>query len=328
MQETARIFVGCDPNDCDLEQMMMLEYSLRHHASMPVEIHWMQLSRDPASPWYADPEKGLGWRTDTWVTPFSGFRWAIPEICGFEGRAIYMDADMLVLGDIAALWRQPLAPGKTMMAKKGRKNRTRFCVTVWDCAAAKAHLPALDALKASPQAHAERIQYFRDHAALIQSLPHGYNNVDGEDRPAEDIRILHYSDIGTQFSHPHTFRRLAAEGVQHWFDGEVLDHPRRDLQALFDRYYAQALAAGYTLDAYRVAAPFGAMRKASQTHYTGNRRTRRVSLWSKLKLRARMMSHAMMRSTKGSAATASAAAPSAPSGAGNGASPAQPQSPK
>lgn len=310
MQDTVRIFVGCDPNNCDLEQMMVLEYSLRHHASMPLDIHWMQLSRNPASPWYADPDKGLGWRTDTWVTPFSGFRWAIPEICHFEGRAIYMDADMLVLGDIAALWRQPLQPGKTMIAKKGRKNRTRFCVTVWDCAAAKAHLPPLAALKASPQAHAERIQYFRDHASLIQPLPQAYNNVDGEDRPAEDIRILHYSDIGTQFSHPHTFRRLAAEGARHWFDGEVLDHPRRDLQALFDRYYDEALAAGYTLDRYRTSTPFGTIQKASQTHYTGNRRTRRVSFWSKLKLRTRTLSRTWFR---GAAPTnASSAQPRSP----------------
>ena len=27
MTETIRVFVGCDPNDCDLEQMMVLDYS-------------------------------------------------------------------------------------------------------------------------------------------------------------------------------------------------------------------------------------------------------------------------------------------------------------
>ena len=52
MHNAIRIFVGCDPNDCDLEQMMVLEYSARKHASRPVEITWMRLSRDPASPWY------------------------------------------------------------------------------------------------------------------------------------------------------------------------------------------------------------------------------------------------------------------------------------
>lgn len=286
MTDTARIFVGCDPNDCDLEQMMVLEYSIRKHASIPVDIHWMQLSRDPASPWYADPEQGLGWRTDRWVTPFSGFRWAIPALCHFEGRAIYMDADIIVMRDIAELWRQPLGAGKVLSAK-GRKTRWRFCVTVWDCAAAKAHLPSLDEFKASPEAHAQQIAYFSERPELIEPLHPDNNNVDGENRPAGDIRILHYSDIGTQFSHRHAFARLAAEGARHWFDGEVLPHPRADLQALFDRYYQAARDAGYTLDRYRVAACFGPIKKASQVNYSGNKRTRRVSLWSRLKLRWR-----------------------------------------
>ncbi|KAB0627773.1 glycosyl transferase, partial [Burkholderia stagnalis] len=33
-----KIFVGCDPNNCDLEQMMVLDYSVRKHTKHPVEI--------------------------------------------------------------------------------------------------------------------------------------------------------------------------------------------------------------------------------------------------------------------------------------------------
>ena len=44
MTQTIQVFVGCDPNNCDLEQMMVLEYSLRKHTSHPVNITWMQLS--------------------------------------------------------------------------------------------------------------------------------------------------------------------------------------------------------------------------------------------------------------------------------------------
>ena len=87
MTQTIQVFVGCDPNNCDLEQMMVLEYSLRKHTSHPVNITWMQLSHDTNSPWYTNQETGEGWRTEKWATPFSGFRWAIPESCNFEGRA-------------------------------------------------------------------------------------------------------------------------------------------------------------------------------------------------------------------------------------------------
>ena len=89
-----RVFVGCDPNDCDLEQMMVLEHSLRLHSSLPIELTWMRLSRDRRSPFLSDASAGAGWRTERWATPFSGFRWAVPALCGYAGRAIYMDTDI------------------------------------------------------------------------------------------------------------------------------------------------------------------------------------------------------------------------------------------
>src|SRR3546814_14032568 len=69
--DAIRVFVGCDPNDCDLEQMMVLEHSLRQHASLPVDINWMQLSSDPQSFWYSDSGIPAGWHTERWATPFS-----------------------------------------------------------------------------------------------------------------------------------------------------------------------------------------------------------------------------------------------------------------
>lgn len=283
MSDAVSVFVGCDPNDCDLEQMMVLEYSLRKHASLPVSIHWMRLSRDPASPWFSDPQGGLGWNTEQWVTPFSGFRWAIPALCSFTGRALYMDADMLVLRDIAELWRMPLQAGRVMSAK-GSGKKWRFCVTLWDCAAARPFLPDADALRRSAGAHRQLIREFSGAPHRIQPLHPDDNNIDGEGRRADQIRILHYSDIGTQFSHRFSMPRLQSEGSRHWFDGAVLPHPRRDLQSLWEQYYHEALAAGYRLDAYR-GPHFGAIAKASQANYQGNRLTRRSSLWTRLSRR-------------------------------------------
>ncbi len=273
MSETMKIFVGCDPNDCDLEQMMVLEYSLRKHASQPLEIHWMQLSHDPQSFWYSNPEQQQGWRSDDWTTPFSGFRWAIPAFCQFEGRAIYMDADVVILSDIAELWNTPFEPGKIVMAKGGEES-WRFCVSMWDCAAAREHLPPLEQIRGDRKAHHKLRDYFRDHTQLIQAFDTQFNNIDGEGHPIEAIKILHYSDIGTQLSHKHSFKRLASQGEKHWFDGAVFDHPRKDLIELFDRYLADALQAGYSLDSYKVKQRFGTITKASQKNYKGNDITR------------------------------------------------------
>jgi hypothetical protein len=270
MHETVRIFVGCDPNDSDLEQMMVLEYSVRKHASLPVDIQWMRMSRDPASPWYSEPARGGGWRSETWSTPFSAFRWGVPAYCSYRGRAIYMDADMLVLCDIAELWRTQLKQGAIVAGRPYNKS-WRSCVSLWDCAQAQLHMPSLEALRSDPDSHRAMKIFFARHPELIHPLDTAWNSIDGDGRPEHEIRILHYSDMGTQFSHRYSFERLRREGRTHWFDGEVLNHPRTDLAALFDRYYQEALQAGYTPERYRAATPYGGLVKQSQKGYTGNR---------------------------------------------------------
>ena len=272
-QERIQVFAGCDPNDCDLEQMMVLEYSLRQHASWPVDMHWMQLSSDPESFWYSDPAAGAGWHTQRWATPFSGFRWAVPAYCGYQGRAIYMDTDTIVLTDIAQLWQAPLDQDKVVIARSDTAP-PRFCVSLWDCAKAQAQLPPLDLLRRRPGGHARCSKHFRKHPELIQAIDPAFNCIDGEHQPIERIAVLHYSDMGTQFSHRYALPRLAAEDKSHWFDGQVQPHPRADLTALFEDYYAQALASGRKLDDYRNPAPFGAVVKKTERRHAGNPVTR------------------------------------------------------
>ncbi len=271
-KETIKIFVGCDPNNCDLEQMMVLDYSIHKHTEHPVEIVWMQLSHDPESAWYTNQESGEGWHTERWATPFSGFRWAIPECCNFEGRAIYMDADVVVLCDIAELWSHPLDEDAIVIAKGG-KSAARLCTCVWDCEKAKQYLPPLKEIQNDPESHKKLMNLIKDQPQLIQPYLDSYNNIDGEDLPIDQIKILHYSDMGTQFSHKYSLPRLKAQKQKHWFDGKILPHPRPDLTALFDQYYQEALEAGYHPDNY-IVQPFGAFSKITQAKYLGNKVTR------------------------------------------------------
>ena len=154
-EDSIKVFVGCDPNNCDLEQMMVLDYSIHKHTSVPVEIVWMQLSRDPNSYWYSNPETGEGWNTTKWSTPFSGFRWAIPEYCQYSGRAIYMDADVIILDDLAKLWHHPIE-GQSVVAAKTNADMTRLCTCVWDCKAAKNIVLPIKKLRKDPKSHKER----------------------------------------------------------------------------------------------------------------------------------------------------------------------------
>lgn len=270
--EVIKVFVGCDPNNCDLEQMMVLDYSLHKHTSAPVEIVWMQLSRDPESYWYSNPETDEGWNTTRWTTPFSGFRWAIPEYCDYSGKAIYMDADVVILSDLAELWNHPIE-GKSVVAAKTKTDTARLCTCIWNCDDAKEAILPIEQLRKDPDSHYNMMQLFQNKPNLIQPYQDSYNCIDGEDLAIEDIKILHYSGMGTQFSHKYSIARLREEGAKHWFDGKIRKHPRQELIELFDTYYNEALAAGYQLDSYRVNA-FGDFPKKTNRRYKGNNITR------------------------------------------------------
>lgn len=270
--KTIKIFIGCDPNNCDLEQMMVLDFSLKKHTQASVELIWMQLSHDSSSFWYSDPSQKQGWITEKWATPFSGFRWAIPEYCNFQGRAIYMDTDVIVLDDIEKLWNHAI-DGSAIVAAKGGESTARLCTCVWDCEKAKSHIPPLDELKSNPDSHKNLMKMIKKEAFLVHPYQDHFNCIDGENLTIEEIKILHYSDMGTQFSHKYSLPRLERNNVKHWFDGEIFDHPRQDLAAIFDQYYQEALDAGFKLEDYAIQ-PYGEFSKASQKNYSGNKITR------------------------------------------------------
>lgn len=254
MGETIRIFTGADANNCDLESQAVLEWSLRKHASQPIEITWMQLTHDPASLWYSDPARGKGWNTRGWTTPFSGFRWAVPHACNYEGKAIYTDSDMIAFADIAELWNQPFKDGAPVISKG--KNSPRFCVALFDCAAMKRYTPSFDALRTNP------IAYYQMRQRVMpgtQPFAGNWNCLDGEhykslDDP--DIKILHYTSIPHQLQLKHSLPRLKAEGSKHWYPGRTQPHWKQGLQDLFDKLLEEAIANGYPPEKYR-REPFG-----------------------------------------------------------------------
>lgn len=250
-----RIFIGCSANNEDLEFQAVLDYTLRKHASEPVEITWMKLSKDSASFWYSDA--GKGWNTKSWATPFSPFRWAIPAFCKFEGRAIYLDIDMVCLADIAGLWNQQFKPGAVVLAKgKGKA----FCCSLFDCAAIKPHMPDIDKLRRDPMVYRELRKTFDRDPKLVQPFAGNWNCLDGESYASladPDIKILHYTAIPSQPHLPYAIPRLAAQGKKHWHSGGVRKHQRADAQALFDGLLKEAISNGFAPENYATAEIFG-----------------------------------------------------------------------
>jgi len=250
-----KLFVGCAPNGEDAESQMVLEYTAKKHCSMPLDITWMKISNDPSSYWH-------GWDSALWATPFSGFRWGIPEYCNFEGQAIYMDSDMIILADLAELWNLPFEKNKVIMGKGG----WRFCVAKWNCELAKEHTMPISRLKIIPESHTRMFNYFSAREYFVQTFNKQWNNFDGEDDNLSDIKILHYTSMNHQPHFKYAFPRLQKENKNHWFDGEVETHWRKDVIDLFDKEYEEAQKAGYTISNY-ISNDQVAYTKQSQKNY-------------------------------------------------------------
>jgi hypothetical protein len=250
-----RIFVGTPANNEDLELQAVLEWSLRKHASEPIELEWMKLSKSPASFWYSSAIKRQGWLTQSWATPFSGFRWAIPEFCNFQGKAIYLDIDMIVMDDIAKLWHTEPRDGAFCVAK----NPDTFCCTLWFCDRAKAHLPPAQRIKTEYALYAHLRRKFNP--TQIQPFENGnWNCLDGESYPTiwhQDVKIVHCTSIPHQPQLKYAIPRLEKKGQLHWSKRRPEKHWRQDIIKLFDDMLEEAKANGYPPERYETAEIFG-----------------------------------------------------------------------
>ncbi len=252
---TIKIFVGCPANNEDLESQAVLDWTLHKHASEPLDIVWMKLSRDPKSFWFSDG-KGGGWNTKSWATPFSPFRWGIPEFCGFQGRAIYLDIDMIVMSDIAELWNAPMHAGAVAIAKAPKT----FCCSLFDCARAKKVLPPVARLRSEVGLYRIVRKSFNPTTAQSFDYLGNWNCLDGEDYKTLDdprIKLIHFTTIPTQPQLKYALARLAAKGQAHWWAGDVRPHPKPGIVALFDDLLAEAKANGYHPENYETAEVFG-----------------------------------------------------------------------
>jgi lipopolysaccharide biosynthesis glycosyltransferase len=83
-----RVFIGYDPRQPIAYNV--LQHSIVRHASRPVSITPLILRQLPLK------RRGL--------TEFTYSRFLVPWLCGYSGQALFLDADMVVKGDIAEVF--------------------------------------------------------------------------------------------------------------------------------------------------------------------------------------------------------------------------------
>jgi lipopolysaccharide biosynthesis glycosyltransferase len=255
-----KIFIGSSSNNEDAAIESIYEYTLRKNSSIDLDITWMRQSNDFSSIW-------SGWNTAKWFTPFSGFRWAIPEICNFKGRALYTDVDMINFVDISKLFDIDLKDkpfGSRVVKLKNIpfpsfkiKNLAKFknpikisrfsgfqpCVMLIDCEKAKDFLDPVQFQKNDVNIHNSYMQSFIkkpffSESKIFTEIDPRWNCLDGENLPIEEIFQLHFTNMSTQPWEPE------------WFTGERKLHPREDIVTLFYELLEEASQHGFSPKKY------------------------------------------------------------------------------
>ncbi len=206
-----RIFVGSDMRQGPAERA--LENSIRQNTDAEVQFTFMR-SGTP----------GFRWRDDAWKTKFSCFRLAVPELCQFQGKAIYMDSDMIVLGDIQELFDLPQKAPWLCMSEKRSEPAVIDCEAFADVA----EWPTIKDMARSTQSLWHYRQYMIAKGLFDCSLPVKWNCIDGVGF-CNRTKLLHFSTLETQPWRP-------------WpEDIEYRDHPRPELVDLWRSYAGEAV---------------------------------------------------------------------------------------
>jgi hypothetical protein len=197
-----RIFIGYDTREA--AAFSVLAHSIHARATEPVAIAPVKLS-----------ELAGVYRRE-WnplqSTQFSFSRFLTPFLCGFEGWAIFMDCDMLVLDDIAKLWRLRDDRYAVQLVKHVHvpKEETKFLgavqtkyekknwssVMLMNCARCTALTP--DYVNRASGLELHQFKWLEgDH--LIGEIPHAWNHLVGYDAPRRDASLVHYTIGGPYF---------------------------------------------------------------------------------------------------------------------------------
>jgi lipopolysaccharide biosynthesis glycosyltransferase len=197
--DKVRIYVGADRSQA--LAVTVLEYSIKRHASLAIElVPMLDLPiRQPKDP------KNFS------RTGFSFSRFCIPKLAGYKGKAIYLDADMLVFKDIRPLWEIPFDGAKVIIQREVKheeetvkkagaptRRRKQCSVMLLDCERLDWDIDRIiDGLDDGRYDY-ETLLYelaILDEREIKWAIPFEWNSLEYYD---ETTCLIHYTDMYTQ----------------------------------------------------------------------------------------------------------------------------------
>ena len=202
--KTLKIFIGYDPKEA--VAFHVLCHSLLERSSKPISIVPINLR---------NLKKLYSRKHDQRQSnEFSFSRFLVPYLCNYEGFGVYMDCDMLALGDISNVLDDIDDSHAVSVVKHDyeskvkvkylgnkqysypRKNWSSFIV--WNCAHQANNAVNLDFIGNAEAATLHRFLWLKDEE--IGELSVNWNWLVGEyENPTEDIKVLHWTLGGPYF---------------------------------------------------------------------------------------------------------------------------------
>ena len=169
-----RVFLGTETGQLRAERVFVWSIEQVRDPSRVYEIHLM---------------KDLpGFDRRKWLTGFTNYRFAIPELAGRSGRAIYNDVDQVYLRDPAQLFDTPMQ-GRGFLAISDRDTS----VMLIDCARMHEVWPLAEVRRLRRKALEARARS----AGLWGPMDPGWNARDEEYRPETSL-LIHFTVLQTQ----------------------------------------------------------------------------------------------------------------------------------
>lgn len=191
------VYIGV--SRADLLPYLVLKHSIEHNSKRPVLVKPLpKVRRNPRR------------RKNRGRTAFSFSRFLIPELQNYQGRAVYLDSDMLVMSDITELFNYPIGENHLVVTSQSSPPQAwansedfisgpQFSVMVIECSKAKWSVDQIiDLLDSNAMSYSDVL-----HKMLIvpaeridSSLDPNWNSLEYYD--PNETKLLHFTVVPTQ----------------------------------------------------------------------------------------------------------------------------------
>jgi len=198
-QTTVKVFIGS--GEASLIERKIAIHSLRKHTKRDLDIYVINgthnsIQINEGEPFLAPMSLRVKYRN---ITEFSLYRYLIPELCNYQGRAIYIDSDTICLSDIGEIFDTAMG-GADFLAKQTGEELWGLSVMLIDCQKCRFDLERIvDEIDAAQYSMSDfswmAPRFLACHPYRIGRLDPAWNEFDYWDN---QTKLIHYTNLDMQ----------------------------------------------------------------------------------------------------------------------------------